>query len=122
MIQKYFNEVVKFMKPQIAKHDNTLRRDTTVIPCKLEKILDMAISVANGNNILINNKDVDLEILKYKIILWDKENYIIEQKQELQKVYNDLSILQKQNKKNIEELLSIRVENGNRMEQFLGKA
>lgn len=118
--EQYFNKVVKFMELDIVKQDNSLRKDTTIIQCKLEAILNTFISVADGSNILINNKDVDLEILKlkYKNMLSDKENYITEQNQELQKVYSDLIILQKENKKNVDELLSIRIEHNNKMEQF----
>ena len=118
--EQYFNKVVKFMKLEIVKQDNSLRKDITIRQFKLEAILNTFISVANGSNTLINNKDVDLEILKlkYKNMLSDKESYITEQKQELQKVYSDLIILQIENKKNVDELLSIRVEHNNQMEQY----
>ena len=98
------------MELEVVKENSFFSKDTTIIQCNLNAIL----------NALISNKDVELELLKskYKNMLSDKEKYITEQKQELQKVYSDLIALQKENEKNVDELMYIRIENNNQMEQL----
>ncbi|MBU3188933.1 hypothetical protein K9O30_07950 [Clostridium bowmanii] len=73
---------------------------------------------------MIKNKDIELEELKnkYKNMLSDKESSIIEQKEELQKVYEDLLVVQKDSKESSDELLSIRIDHSKQMELLAGTA
>jgi hypothetical protein len=66
-----------------VKHNSFLSKDTTIIQSNLDAMLNSFISIADGSNTLIGNKDVELEELKikYKNMLSDKENSITKQKQ-----------------------------------------
>jgi len=81
--EQYFNKVVGFMELENVKQNSFLSKDTTVIQSNLEAILNAFISIADGSNNLINNKEIELEELKnkYKNMLSDKENCITKKKE-----------------------------------------
>src|SRR5665647_1058842 len=84
--EQYFNKVVGLMELENVKQNSFLSKDTTIIQTNLDAILNSFISVADGSNNLIGNKDIELEELKntYKNMLSDKEVSITQQNQELQ--------------------------------------
>jgi len=118
--EQYFNKVVGFMELENVKQNSFLSKDTTVIQSNLEAILNAFISIADGSNNLISNKDTELEELKnkYKNMLSDKESYITEQNQKLQNGYTTINVLQKENEEHNNELSSIVIEHNNQLEQL----
>ena len=118
--EQYFNKVVSFMELENVKQNSFLSKDTTMIQSNLDSILNAFISIADGSNSLINNKDAELEVLKakYKDMLSDKESCITEQKQELQDVYSNLLVVQNEEKENKNELITIRTEYTKQLEQL----
>jgi len=120
--EQYFNKVVGLMELENVKQNSFLSKDTTIIQANLDAILNSFISIADGSNNLIGNKDIELEELKntYKNMLSDKEISITNQKQELQDVYSNLIVVQEDSKKITDELLSIRIEHNTQTEQLLG--
>ena len=120
--EQYFNKVVNTMELENVKQNSFLSKDTTIIQTNLDAILNSFISIADGSNNLIGNKDIELEELKntYKNMLSDKEISITHQKKELQDVYSNLLVVQEDNKKIADELLSIKIEHNNQIEQLLG--
>ncbi|MGH4119177.1 hypothetical protein [Clostridium sp.] len=103
-------------------HYSFLSKDTTIIQANLDAILNSFISIADGSNTLIGNKNAELEELKnkYKNMLSDKKSSITQQKEELQKVYGDLLVVQKDSKESSDELLSIRIDHSKQMERLEG--
>ncbi|MBU3111631.1 hypothetical protein [Clostridium lacusfryxellense] len=120
--EQYFNKVVGLMELENVKQNSFLSKDTTIIQANLDAILNSFISIADGSNNLICNKDIELEELNntYKDMLSDKEISITNQKDELQEVYSNLLVVQEDSKKSSDELLSIRIDHNNQVEQLLG--
>ena len=58
---------------------------------------------------------------QYLDILSDKEKYITKQNKELQRVRSDLTLLQKNDNNNFDELIKIRIEHNNQTGQFWKK-
>ncbi|MBU3188725.1 hypothetical protein K9O30_06065 [Clostridium bowmanii] len=120
--EQYFNKVVRIMELENVKQNSFLAKDTTIIQSSLDSILNSFISIADGSNTLISNKDVELELLKakYKDMLLNKEIFIAEQKQELQEVYSNLLALQNEDKEHKNEVLNTKIEHNKQIEQLDG--
>ena len=120
--EQYFNKVVSTMEIENVKQNSFLSMDTTVIQSNLDAILNAFISIADGSNNLINNKDTELEELKirFKDMLADKEGFIKSQKQELEEWYINFNELQKENEEHNKELFSIKNEHNKEMEHLEG--
>ena len=118
--EQYFNKAVSFMELENVKKNSFLSKDTTIIQSNLDAILNAFVSIADSSNNLIGNKDAEIETLKakYKDMLADKESLITEQKQELQDVYNNLLMLQDEDKENKSELLNIKIEHNKQLDQL----
>jgi hypothetical protein len=118
--EQYFNKAVSAMELENVKQNSFLIKDTTVIQSNLDAILNAFISIADGSNNLISNKDAEIELakIKYKDMLLDKEVCITEQKQELQEVYSNLNVLQNLNDNNASELLSLGIEYNKKLSQM----
>lgn len=118
--EQYFNKVVSLMELENVKQNSFLSKDTTIIQSNLDAILDAFISIADGSNNLIGNKDAELEALKnkYKDMLADKESSITLQKEELQQVYSNLVVLQNQNKENEDKLSIIKIDNDKQLDHL----
>lgn len=118
--EQYFNKVVSLMELENVKQNSFLSKDTTTIQSNLNSILNAFISIADSSNNLISNKDTELEVLKnkYKDMLSDKENSITLNKQELQEVYNNISVLQNENENYKNELFNIRGEYNKQIDQL----
>lgn len=120
--EQYFNKVVSTMELENVKQNSFLSMDTTVIQSNLDAILNAFISIADGSNNLINNKDTELEELKisFKDMLADKEGFIKSQKQELEEWYISFNELQKENEEHNKELFSIKNEHSKELEHLEG--
>lgn len=120
--EQYFNKVVNTMELENVKQNSFLSKDTTVIQSNLDAILNAFISIADGSNNLINNKDTELEELKnnYKDMLADKENCIKSQKQELEQWYINFNELKNENDVHNNELSNIKIENNKQLEHLEG--
>jgi hypothetical protein len=118
--EQYFNKVVGFMEMENVKQNSFLSKDTTVIQSNLDAILNAFISIADSSNNLMSNKDIELEELnnKYKDMLYDKENSIKLQKQELQDWYINFNELQKENEEHENQLSGIKIEHNKQFEQL----
>jgi len=110
------------MELENVKQNSFLSKDTTVIQSNLDAILNAFISIADGSNNLINNKDTELEELKnnYKDMLADKENCIKSQKQELEQWYINFNELKNENDVHSNELSNIKIENNKQLEHLEG--
>lgn len=120
--EQYFNKVVSTMELENVKQNSFLSMDTTVIQSNLDAILNAFISIADGSNNLINNKDTELEELKisFKDMLADKEGFIKSQKQELEEWYISFNELQKENEEHNKELFRIKNEHSKELEHLEG--
>jgi len=118
--EQYFNKVVTMMELENVKQNSFLNKDTTIIQSNLDAILNAFIDIADSSNNLIGNKSTELDQLKskYKDMLLNKDNIITEQKQELQRVYDNLNMLQIENDKNNNERMDIRLEFNKQLEQL----
>lgn len=118
--EQYFNKAVSVMELENVKQNSFLIKDTTIIQSNLDAILNSFISIADSSNNLISNKDAEIEDAKakYKDMLLDKESCITNQKQELQYVYDKLSVLQSENDNSKNELLSIGIEYNKKLSQM----
>ena len=118
--EQYFNKVVSVMEVENVKQNSFLSKDTTMIESNLDAILNAFISIADCSNNFITNKDTEIETLKekYKDMLSEKENCIIEQKKELQEVYSNLVVIQNEEKENKKELVTTRTEYTKQLDQF----
>jgi hypothetical protein len=118
--EQYFNKVVSIMELENVKQNSFLSKDTTIIQSNLDAILNAFVSVAESSNNLIGNKDKELleSNKKYKDMLADKESCITLQKQELQEVYNNLIVVQNENKEHESELLNIKNEHDKHFDQL----
>jgi len=117
--EQYFNKVVSLMEIENVKRNDFLSKDTTIIQSNLDAILNSFVSISDSSNNLISNKDAELEHqkTKYKDMLLNKDNSITELKQELQQAYNDVNVLQDENKEHKNELLNIKIEYNKQLEQ-----
>ena len=120
--EQYFNKVVSVMELENVKQNSFLSKDTIVIQSNLDAILNTFISIADSSNSLISNKDAELQGVKskYNDILFNKDSIITEQKQELQQVYDEKSVLQIENSNNKNELLNSKIEYNKQIEQLEG--
>jgi len=120
--EQYFNKVVSTMELENVKQNSFLSMDTTVIQSNLDAILNSFISIAEGSNNLISNKDTELEELKnnYKDMLADKENCIKSQKQELDEMYINFNELKNENDVYNNELSNIKIEHNKQLEHIEG--
>ena len=120
--EQYFNKVVSLMELENVKQNSFLSKDTTTIQSNLDAILNAFISVADSSNNLIGNKDAELQGVKskYNDVLFNKDSIITEQKQELQQVYDEKSVLQIENDNSKNELLNIKLEYNKQFEQLEG--
>jgi hypothetical protein len=120
--EQYFNKVVSTMELENVKQNSFLSKDTTIIQSNLDAILNAFISIADGSNNLINNKDTELEKMKisFKDMLADKEGFIKSQKQELEEWYIRFNKLQKENEEQNKELSSIKNEHSKKLEHLEG--
>lgn len=118
--EQYFNKAVSTMELENVKQNSFLSKDTTIIQSNLDAILNAFISIADGSNNLINNKETELKDLKisFKDMLADKEDFIKSQKQELEEWYISYNNLQKENDEHNKELFSIRDEHNKELEHL----
>ncbi len=120
--EQYFNRVVSMMELENVKQNNIFAVDTVELQELTQRINNIFIGLCEQGNSFLENKDTELGELKvkYKDMLSDKESLIIEQKQELQEVYNNLVLAQNENKENESKLLSIKIEYTKQLEQLEG--
>lgn len=118
--EEYFNKVVSMMELENVKQNNIFAVNATELQDLTGRIYNLFIGLCDQGNSFLSNKDTELEELKvkYKDMLSDKENYITQQKQELQEVYDKISILQNENDNNKSELINVKLDYDKQLEQL----
>lgn len=118
--EEYFNKVVSMMELENVKKNNIFAVNTTELQELTQRIYNIFVNVCEQGNSFLNNKDTEIEELKnkYKDMLLDKDNSITSLKQELQSVYSNLEVLQKENNDNKNELLNVKNEYNKQLEQL----
>lgn len=118
--EEYFNHVVTLMEMENAKKSNIFAVDTKELQDITQRLYNIFINTCEKGNSFLNNKDKDFEELKlkYKDMLLDKESIITNQKQELQGVYTQISVLQGEVLKYQTQLNNVETEHNKQIEQF----
>lgn len=120
--EQYFNKVVSMMELENVKQNNIFAVNTTELQDLTQRIYNLFIGLCEQGNSFLSNKDTEFEELKakYKEMLFNKDNSITKQCDELQHVYDNLSILQNENDNNKNELMNIRIDYDKQLEQMEG--
>lgn len=118
--EEYFNKVVSVMELENVKKNNIFAVDATELQQLTQRICNIFIGLCDQGNSFLSNKSEELEQLKnkYKDMLLDKDNSITKQNEELQQVYNNISILQSENDNNKNELMNIKTEYNKQLQQL----
>ncbi|WP_409070060.1 hypothetical protein ACFLKB_17710 (plasmid) [Clostridium sp. FAM 1755] len=96
--EQYFNKVVSMMELENLKKNNIFAVNTMELQDLTQRIYNLFIGLCEQGNSFLNNKDAELEEIKnkYKDMLFNKDNSIIQLKNELQQVYSNLDVFQKE--------------------------
>ena len=118
--EQYFNKVVSIMELENVKQNNIFAVNATELQDLTQRIYNLFIGLCDQGNSFLSNKDTELEELKvkYKDMLFNKDNKITQLKDELQQVYNNLNIIQSENDNNKIELDKVKLEYDNQLEQL----
>ena len=118
--EQYFNKVVSIMELENVKQNNIFAVNATELQDLTQRIYNLFIGLCDQGNSFLSNKDTELEELKvkYKDMLFNKDNKITQLKDELQQVYNNLNIIQSENDNDKIELDKVKLEYDNQLEQL----
>lgn len=118
--EQYFNKVVSVMELENVKQNNIFAVNATELQDLTQRIYNLFIGLCEQGNSFLSNKDVELEELKakYKDMLLNKDNNITKLNQELQQVYDNITVIQNENEEHKNELNKIKIEHNKQSEQL----
>lgn len=118
--EEYFNKVVGLMELENVKHNSLFAVNATEVQDLTQRLYNIFINLCDQGNSFLSNKDMELQELKakYKDMLSDKENILQQQKQELQQVYTENTVLQNENEDHKIELMKVRTDYIKQLEQL----
>jgi len=118
--EQYFSKITTMMELEMVKKTNIFSVNTEELEELTKRIYNIFINMCEQGNTFLNTKDSELEELKnkYKDMLLNKDNRIIELKQELQDANNKLITIQNENGHIRLELVDNKLKHEKQLEQL----
>lgn len=118
--EQYFKKIVSMMELENVKKNQMFTVNTEELDELTKRIYNIFINVCEQGNTFLSNKDIELEELKnkYKDMLLNKDNKITDIKKELQDVYTNIEVIQKENRHLKLELDDNKLKHEKQMEQL----